>query len=65
MEERALEREGWKCASITGSAHLERILEMYKELGFEVLVREVSPEECGGCAICFQEKIYKVYTRRK
>lgn len=68
MEEKELEKEGWKFASITGGAHLERILEMYKELGFEVLMREVSPEECGGCTICFREggeKIYKVYTRRK
>ncbi len=36
----ALEREGWKESSLTGGQHLERAVEMYAELGFEVYLEE-------------------------
>ena len=63
-----LEREGWKLASTTSGAHLRRILEMYEELGFEVYLEEVTPQECGGCTICYvlgDETITRIYTRSK
>ena len=63
-----LEKEGWKLASTTSGAHLRRILEMYQELGFDVYLEEVTPEECGGCTICYvagNETITRIYTRRK
>jgi hypothetical protein len=62
-----LEAEGWKAASVTGGAHLKRTLEMYQELGIEVYLEEVKPEECGGCTECFtagNETIYRIYTKR-
>ncbi len=61
-----LEREGWKLAATTSGAHLRRILEMYQELGFDVYLEEVTPEECGGCTVCYvagKETITRVYTR--
>jgi hypothetical protein len=61
-----LEAGGWKMASVTGGAHLKRTLEMYQELGGEVYLEEVKPEECEGCAQCFMENnetIYRIYTR--
>ncbi len=68
MGKEKIEREGWKLTSITSGAHLKRILEMYEELGLDVNLEEVTPEECGGCTICYiadNEAIYRVYTRRK
>jgi len=41
---------------------------MYEELGFEVSLEDVKPEEVEQCTKCFQErdeKIYRVYTRAK
>jgi len=63
-----LEKEGWKLASTTSGAHLRRVLEMYQELGFDVYLEEITPEECGGCTICYvtgNEPITRIYTRRK
>jgi len=62
-----LEAEGWKIASVTGGTHLERILEMYRELGIEFYLQKVKAEECAGCSQCFtenKEASYRVYTRQ-
>jgi len=64
--EEELEREGWKLASTTSGAHLRRILEMYEEIGLDVYLEEVTPEECGGCTVCYtagDETITRIYTR--
>jgi hypothetical protein len=61
-----LEAEGWKIATITGGTNLDRILEMYHELGVQVYLEETKPDQCNGCAKCFtqsQEIIYRIYTR--
>ena len=60
-----LEKEGWTQASLTGGKHLERTLEMYKELGVEVYLEEVDPTQCGVCTFCYgdgKEKLYRIYT---
>ena len=64
--EEELEKEGWKLASTTSGEHLRRILEMYEEIGLDVYLEEVTPEECGGCTACFteaDETITRIYTR--
>ncbi len=61
-----LEKEGWTQASLTGGRHLERTLEMYKELGVEVYLEEADPKQCGECTSCYEdseEKMYWIYTR--
>ena len=66
MDKDKMEKEGWKLASITSGAHLRRIMKMYEELGLEVYLEEVTPEECGGCTICYvadNETITRIYTR--
>jgi multimeric flavodoxin WrbA len=66
MKAEELQQKGWKQASITGGEHLKRILEIYEELGIEVYIEEISPEECGGCTECYKaanETIYRIYTR--
>ncbi len=68
MDKEKAEREGWKLGSITSGVHLRRIVGMCEELGLEVNLEEITPEECGGCNICYiagNETIYKVYTRQK
>jgi len=58
----------WHEVAIDGETHVKRITDMYEELGFEVHLEEVKPEEVAQCTKCFQErseKIYRVYTRRK
>jgi len=65
---RQLEAEGWKLASTTSGDHLKRTLEMYQELGIEIHLEEVAPEECQDCIKCFtaaNETIYRIYTRTK
>lgn len=61
-----LEEGGWKLASTTSGAHLQRILEMYEEIGLDVYLEEVAPEECGVCTICYtmgDETLTRIYTR--
>ena len=68
MDKEELERDGWNQASVSGGAHLQRTVEMYRELGLEVYLEEVAPEECGECTVCYEtsnEEIYRVYTRPK
>lgn len=58
----------WQEIAIDGEEHVQRMVDMYEELGFEVRLQEVKPEEVEQCTKCFQErgeKIYRVYTRRK
>jgi len=43
-------------------------VDMYEELGFEVRLEEVQPEEVEYCTKCLQESgemIYRVHARRK
>jgi len=63
-----MKRGGWTQTSLSGGDHLKRMVEMYEELGFEVYLEEVSPQECEGCTVCYvegNETIYRVYTRPK
>ena len=58
----------WILASISGGAHLERTVEMYKELGLDVYLEEVDPGECRECRVCYEagnEAMYRIYTRAK
>jgi len=61
-------KEGWTATSTSGGAHLRRAVEMYEELGFEVYLEEINPEECQGCTECYKlgnENMYRVYIRAK
>jgi hypothetical protein len=61
------EMMGWQEVAIDGETHLKRVVDMYEELGFEVRLEEVKPEEVEQCTQCLQEsgeRIYRVYARR-
>jgi branched-subunit amino acid aminotransferase/4-amino-4-deoxychorismate lyase len=58
----------WKEVAIDGERHVKRLIDMYEELGFEIRLEEVDPEEVKHCTQCLRqtgEKIYRVYARRK
>lgn len=68
MNREELIKEGWTATSTSGGTHLRRTVEMYEELGFEVYLEEINPEECQGCTECYKlgnEKMYRVYIRAK
>jgi hypothetical protein len=59
--------QGWWEVAISGGPHLERILQMYQELGFEVHLEEVMPGE-QQCLNCYEkrgETPYVVYVRSR
>jgi hypothetical protein len=58
----------WQEVAMDGETHVNRVVEVYEELGFEVRLEEVKPEELAQCTKCFEErdeKIYRIYKRRK
>jgi len=58
----------WEEVAIDSGDHLQRMVEMYKELDFDVYLEEVRPEDVGRCTECYEasgEKLYRVYARRK
>jgi hypothetical protein len=66
MNSEALRRGDWALASISGGDHLQRMVDMYKELGLEVYLEEIDPGECRECRVCYEagnETMYRVYTR--
>jgi hypothetical protein len=57
----------WQEVAIDSGTHLKRVVDMYEELGFEVCLEEVKPEEVEQCTQCLQESgetIYRVNARR-
>lgn len=58
----------WHEVAIDGETHVKKVADMYEDFGFEVRLEEVKPEEVAQCTKCLRErneKIYRVYTRRK
>ena len=58
----------WQEVAIDGEKHLKRLVDMYEELGFELRLKEVKPEDLEQCTQCLEEsgeKIYQVYAWRK
>lgn len=58
----------WQEVAIDGETHVKRITDMHEELGFEIRLEEVKPEEVEQRTKCLQERgerIYRVYIRRK
>jgi hypothetical protein len=68
MDREKRQKGQWILASISGGDHLERTVEMYKELGLEVHLEEIDSGECRECRVCYEagnETMYRIYTRAK
>lgn len=62
------EGEDWREAVVSAGDHLKRVLDEYRELGFECLLEELDTGEVEGCTECFKsggERMYRVYVRRR
>lgn len=58
-------KTGWKPVYTGSGAHLERVLEMYKELGYATKLEPLSYEEAQKCQVCYEadEGIYRLYIK--
>lgn len=66
QEELAL--ENWEKKTISDEPRLSEIVEMYEEIGFEVLLEPFNSEEEPGCTDCMKvspEKYKTIYTRKQ
>lgn len=74
--EEELKSKGWEKRFIGSEPRLSEMVELYKEIGFDVLLEplpdedEIKAQECSekGCTICFQqdkEKYKIIYTRKR
>lgn len=69
IDRKMLEQEGFEKRGIYDEPRLSEILQMYKELGFEVLVVDYERSLDSDCSLCLEEAQdntrYKVvYTRK-
>jgi len=48
-------RPGWDVRYIGAEPRLSEVVQLYRELGFEVEIEILNPALCGGCKVCFEE----------
>ena len=68
FREQTLKKKGWTKQSTHDEPRLSDIVEMYQEIGLEVLLEPFNPDEETGCTDCMREtaRNYKtIYTRPK
>jgi len=66
--EKKLIKQGWEKQATYDNPRLSEMVEMYKEIGFEVHVEPFNAENETGCSSCMQlmPDLFKtIYTRRK
>ncbi len=66
--EKELEKQGWKRQFIVDEPRLSESVELYKELGFEVHLEPLRPDEMPNeCTKCMEEnpERYKIIFTRK
>jgi hypothetical protein len=64
-----LQAQGWERRSVLSEPRLSEAVELYEQLGFEVMQLPLDPQNMPeGCSACYQKDIGKyriVYVRRK
>ena len=66
--EHDLEKEGWENRGEFCEPRLSEFVQLYEEMGFEVRLVPLDPENLPGCGKCFEKDIdsYRaVYVRRE
>lgn len=64
--EKELKKEGWNKRSILSDPRLTEVVDLYEQIGLEVLLEPFKPEDMDDCSECFKRVCdhYKViYTR--
>ena len=62
-----MKQDDWEKRSILGEPRLSEAVLLYEEMGFEVIVKEVRPEDIDSvscCAECGTETMKIIYTRK-
>lgn len=61
--------DGWERRFITDATREEEMMELYRELGYEVCADPVKAEEliddCQGCRVVIESQFVTIYTRDK
>ena len=61
--------QGWERRFVADGARAKEMIQLYEELGFEVVSDPVTPEQldddCADCALLAALKFQTIYTRRK
>jgi putative NIF3 family GTP cyclohydrolase 1 type 2 len=68
LRENPLEKEGWERRSILDEPRLGEVVQMYEEMGLEVLVTDIEAELGNGCKSCVGDqygKLKVVFTRNR
>ncbi len=67
----ARDRDGWELRFVAEGRRAEEMIELYRELGFEVVADPVSVGgasdagvECHGCRAASEDRFLAIYTRR-
>lgn len=59
--------DGWERRFITDAARAKEMMELYRELGYEVCADPVKTEEliddCQGCRVVIESQFMTIYTR--
>jgi hypothetical protein len=63
-----LARKGWEKQTTFDEPRLSELVEMYKEIGFEVHLEPFHPDEEPGCTECMKadpDRYKTIYTRKR
>jgi hypothetical protein len=66
--EEKLVRDGWQKQATYDDPRLSEMVEMYREIGFEVHLEPFRSENADGCTGCMQlapDRFKTIYTRKK
>lgn len=59
----------WVRRNIVDEPRLSELVEMYESLGYEVVLKDLNPEEfpdeCSECMVAFPERYKIIFTRKK
>ena len=62
-----LETAGWQLRFEADAARADELVDLYRDLGYEVTTRKIAPQEigpeCAGCAIIVCKRYVALYTR--
>jgi hypothetical protein len=62
-----LVESGWTRRTVTDEPRMSELAELYRELGFEVKILPVAPEDLDHCTKCLEEdwaRFKTIFTRR-
>lgn len=68
IREETMKKGGWQQRSILDEPRLSEAVQLYEEMGFEVMVNDIRPEdieEASSCTECISGSLKVIYTRKR